>query len=84
MRDRQYEPGFSWKEFKDLLKNRLYPVSLQKAKEDEFIRLQQGKMSILEYPSKFMELLQFAPACVAIEKLRMNRFKAGLNPSLKD
>jgi len=48
-----------WKDFKELLKNRFYPMSLQKAKEDEFIRLQQGKMSILEYASKFIEFSYF-------------------------
>jgi len=32
----------------------------------------------------FMELLRFVPAHMAYEKLRMNRFQAGLNPSLKE
>jgi len=40
VRDRQYEPGFGWNRFKELLKNYFYPVSLRKAKEDKFIRLQ--------------------------------------------
>jgi len=43
IRNRQYEPGFWWSELKVLLKNRFYPVSLQKAKEDEFVQLQQEK-----------------------------------------
>jgi len=38
----------------------------------------------LEYASKFMELSRFAPAFVADEKLKMNRFEAGLNPNLKE
>jgi len=59
-------------------------MSLQKAKRDEFIRLQQGRMSMLEYASKFMDLSRFAPGYVVDEKLRMNLFKAGLNPSLKE
>jgi len=41
-------------------------------------------MSILEYASKFMELSRFAPASVADEKLKMNRFEAGLNPTIKE
>jgi len=73
-----------WKDFKELLKNRFYPMSLQKAKEDEFIRLQQGKMGILEYASKFIEFSYFTPGYVGDEKLRMNRFEAGLNPRLKE
>ena len=59
-------------------------MSLQKATEDEFIRLQQGSISVLEYTLKFMELPRFTPAHMADEKLRMNHFKAGLNTSLKE
>jgi len=66
------------------LKKCFYPVFLQKAKEDEFIRLQQGNISILEYASKFIELSRFAPPHVADEKLRMNRFEAGCNRGLKE
>ena len=75
-RNKQYELSFGWIEFKDLLKNRFYPVSLQKAKEDEFIRLQQGRMTILEHASKCMELSRFTPTYVADEKLKMNHFKS--------
>ena len=41
-------------------------------------------MSVLEYASKFMELFRFAPAFIANEKLRMNRFEVGLNPTIKE
>jgi len=75
VKNMKYEPGFGWREFKDMLRNRFYPVSVQKAKEDESIRLQQGRMTVLEYASKFMELSRFALTCVADEKLKMNRFK---------
>jgi len=84
VRNRQYKPGFGWREFKDLLKNRFYLVSLQKAKKDEFIRLQQGRMTILKYAFKFMELFRFGPTYVADEKMKMNRFEAGLHLGLKD
>ena len=41
-------------------------------------------MSVLEYASKFMELSHFSLAFVADERLKMNRFKDGLNPSIKE
>ena len=41
-------------------------------------------MSILEYASKFMELSHFSPVFVADERLKMNRFEAGLNPTIKE
>jgi len=55
-----------------MIKDHFYPISLQKAKEDEFIQLQQGSMSILEYASKFMELPQFSSTFLANEMLKMN------------
>ena len=60
------------------------PYVPPKAKEGEFVQLQQGNMSVLEYASKFMELSRFAPAFVADERLKMNRFEAGLNPTTKE
>jgi len=41
-------------------------------------------MSVLEYVTRFMELSRFAPAFVADERLKMNRFEAGLNPTIKE
>jgi len=67
-----------------MTKDHFYPISLQKAKEGELMQLQQGNMSVLEYASKFMELSQFAPAFIADEKLKMNWFEAGLNPTIKE
>ena len=40
-------------------------------------------MSIPEYASKFVELFRFTPAFVADERLKMNWFKAILNPTIK-
>ena len=52
----QYEPRFGWNKFKEMIKDHFYPISFQMAKEGEFMQLQQGGMSVLEYTSKFMEL----------------------------
>jgi len=39
---------------------------------------------VLEYASKFMELSHFPPTFVADERLKMNCFKAGLNPDIEE
>jgi len=31
VRERQYKPGFGWNEFKEMIKDHFYPISLQKA-----------------------------------------------------
>ena len=46
VRERQYEPRFNWSTFKELIKNQFYPVSLKKKKENEFMQLKQGRMSV--------------------------------------
>jgi len=52
-------------------------------KENEFMQLQQGRMSVLEYASKFMKLSRYAPAFVTNRKLKVNRFEAGLHPNIE-
>ena len=41
-------------------------------------------MSVLGYASKFIELSWLAPTYLADERQKMNRFKVGLNPILKE
>ncbi|XP_057250300.1 uncharacterized protein LOC130591274 [Beta vulgaris subsp. vulgaris] len=66
------------------MRDKFYPPSLRKQKEDEFLHLQQGTMSVLEYANKFMELSRFAPELVASEQSRMNRFERGLQLKYQD
>jgi len=47
------------------------------------MQLQQGKMCVLEYAYKFMELSLFASTFVVDQKLKMNRFEGGRNLNLK-
>jgi len=48
------------------------------------MQLQQGGMSVLEYASKFMKLSYLAPAFIADERMKMNRFEIVLNPTIKE
>ena len=81
MKENQNEPGFRWTQFKELIKNRVYPISLQKAKEKEFLELDQGSISVVQYASKFIELSHFAPTYVGNETLKMNQFESSLTIS---
>jgi len=47
VKERQNELSFGWVQFKELIKNCFYPMSLQQAKAKEFLELKQGKMSVL-------------------------------------
>ena len=68
---------------KELMKNRFYPISLQKAKENGFLELEQGRVSVIQYASKFMELSCFFQAYVANEALKTNLFESQLNHKLE-
>ncbi|XP_056691541.1 uncharacterized protein [Spinacia oleracea] len=83
-KERKNEPRFGWTELQKLLRDKFYPPSLRKQKEDEFLHLQQGTMSVMEYANKFMELSRFAPELVSTEQSRMNRFERGLHLKYQD
>ena len=60
-----------------------YRRDVRRAKEQEFLRLKQREMSIIEYATKFNELSCFAPSQVAIEEIRVDNFKQGLKGEVK-
>ena len=49
-----------WEMFKDAFYYKYFPAFVRNAKEVEFMRLQQGNMSVLEYIAKFEELFMFS------------------------
>jgi len=51
--------------FKKLIKDHFYLMSLQKAKENELMKLKHEGMSVLEYASKFIKLFCFALTFIA-------------------
>ncbi|KAL2930454.1 Zinc finger CCHC domain-containing protein 12 [Bienertia sinuspersici] len=72
-------PNFGWDKFQELLRNKFYPIFLQKQKVDEFLELKMGNMSVTEYYLKFIELSRFAQDIVTTEKQRDRRFERGLS-----
>ena len=49
----------TWEVFKNVFYEKYFPASVRNAKELEFMRLQQGNMSVFEYAAKFKELCKF-------------------------
>ncbi|XP_057247408.1 uncharacterized protein LOC130589830 [Beta vulgaris subsp. vulgaris] len=41
VKEKKNEPGFGWSKLQDLMRDKFYPPSLRKQKEDEFLHLQQ-------------------------------------------
>ncbi|XP_027167083.1 uncharacterized protein LOC113767103 [Coffea eugenioides] len=53
-------------------------------REDEFIKLKQGTLSVAEYEGKFTKLSKYAPELVTNERKRIRRFVQGLNVKIQE
>ena len=78
------EVNFSWEAFVRALKDKFYPVHLQKKLTTEFANLVMGSMSVDEYYQKFIELMRFAPHVVSTEEMKAHKFKLGLTLDLQE
>ena len=83
MKPRVGEPVLTWIQLKALMNAQYYPRDVSRVKEQEFLCLKQGEMSVMEYATKFNELSRFAPNQVAIEEMRINHFEQGLKGEIK-
>ena len=78
-----HEPLMTWKRLKELMDAKYYPKDAKRAKEQEFLSLKHGNMSVMKYIIKFNELSRFALNQVATEEMKMDHFAQGLKGSIK-
>ena len=72
----------TWAEFHDLFMGKYYPDTARHAKDQEFLELKQGTMTVLEYVARFTELACFADDYVATDMAKIRRFENGLKLSI--
>ena len=72
-----------WTDFKEIFLSCYFPTSICEQKEQEFLYLKQGSMTVMQYDQKFRKLARFAPGLVATEKERVKRFILGLKPIIQ-
>ncbi|XP_058181226.1 uncharacterized protein LOC131299662 [Rhododendron vialii] len=65
-------------EFKTLFLDKYFPTPLRLVKEQEFLNLKQGMMTVTQYAAKFEELSCYALAAIAMEDKKARRFEWGL------
>ena len=53
------------------------------AKAQEFLKLKQGTMTVIEYVARFTELARFADDYVATDMAKIRRFENGLKLSIR-
>ncbi|XP_020236380.1 uncharacterized protein LOC109815959 [Cajanus cajan] len=72
----------NWENFKKVFLEKYFPDSARYAKEVEFLRLQQGNMSVQEYVVKFEHLARYYSQAIT-EAWRCRKFSEGLRYELK-
>ncbi|XP_034674216.1 uncharacterized protein LOC117905396 [Vitis riparia] len=58
----------TWRQFREAFYKKYFPDSVRRQKVGEFIRLEQGDMTVAQYEAKFTELSRFSPQLIATEE----------------
>ncbi|KAF1866048.1 hypothetical protein Lal_00013484 [Lupinus albus] len=75
----------TWEAFRGKFFQKYFPTDLRRRKKMEFLRLEQGGMSVGEYAAKFEELARFCPYS-ELEmdgRSKCSKFEPGLKPKLR-
>ena len=75
--------AMTWKEFHTLFMGKYFSSTARHAKAQEFLELKQGKMIVIEYVARFLELARFVDDYVATDMAKVRRFKNGLKLSIR-
>ncbi|XP_071932034.1 uncharacterized protein [Coffea arabica] len=73
-----------WINFVREFNEKFLPPLVQEKREDDFIKLRQGTLSVAEYETRFTKLSTYAPELVATERKRIRRFIQGLDLEIQD
>ena len=75
--------AMTWVEFHGLFMSRYFPATTRLAKAQEFPKLRQGTMTVMEYVARFTELARFGDDYVATNMAKVRRFENGLKLSIR-
>ena len=73
----------TWAAFHELFMGKYFPKTARHAKAQDFLKLKQGAMSVMDYVARFTELARFADDYVAIDTAKVKRFENGLKLSIR-
>ncbi|KAF4401832.1 hypothetical protein G4B88_013119 [Cannabis sativa] len=72
----------TWEEFKKLFEEKFYNVAMRTSHQEDFVKLTQGKMSVVEYTLEFDRLSKFAGDLVPTDFTRKQKYVQGLNATI--
>lgn len=75
----------TWVVFRTNFPNKYFLDNVYSKKETEFLELKQGNSTVVEYASKFKELVKFCPYYNSgtAEGSKCIKFESGLRPEIK-
>ena len=73
----------SWASFSSLFMEKYIPQTLKDRRRDEFLSLEQGRMSVSTYEAKFCALSRYATQLCFSPQERTRRFVKGLRSDLR-
>ena len=74
----------SWEEFRNAFRTHHIPEGLIERKLNEFLALNQGTRTVLQYAQAFNHLCQYAGHHANIDSKKRDRFRRGLTTKLKE
>ena len=80
---RRCPEGVSWAQFKEEFTDKFVPSSYRDAKAEEFFRLEQGTLSMIDYERSFSELVRHVPFIRDDEVSKTKRFSVGLSLEIR-
>nr|XP_027083541.1 uncharacterized protein LOC113705832 [Coffea arabica] len=75
---------WTWVNFTREFNEKYLPPIVQERREEDFIRLRQGPLSVAKYETQFTKLSRFAPELVLTDRKRIRRFVQGLNVEIQE
>ncbi|XP_058080652.1 uncharacterized protein LOC131228810 [Magnolia sinica] len=69
---------WTWNEFKKRFNEKYFPPFYRHEKISEFLKLEQGNMTVSQYEVCFDELSRYVPKAVEDEEYKLEKFKIGL------
>jgi hypothetical protein len=83
VKERRAAEMLRWGDFRTEFENQYYSRQHRKIKEQEFLALTQGDMTVLEYERRFQDLSMFASVYLPTEQHRIERLRDGLRQELR-
>ncbi|XP_058082361.1 uncharacterized protein LOC131230453 [Magnolia sinica] len=75
--------AWTWAGFREKFLEKYFPRSCRNEKIAQFLKLEQGSMTVAQYEARFDELSRFMPKALEDMEYKLQKFKEGLRPGIQ-